>query len=52
MILRRARLPFDNVATSFVVANRAVVVNRVTRSTNHVLEPVPDVSVDGLDVAI
>lgn len=52
MILNRAIEPFDNVATSFVVAKRAVVVNRVTLSTNQVLDPVPDVSVDGLDVAI
>lgn len=52
MILNRAIEPFDNVATSFVVAKRAVVVNRVTLSTNQVLDPVPEVSVDGLDVAI
>jgi outer membrane receptor for Fe3+-dicitrate len=52
MILKRASDPLDNVATSLVVAKRAVVEKSVTRSTNQVLEPVPGVSVEGLDVAI
>ena len=52
IILNRANDPLDNVATSLVVAKRTVVVNRVTRSTNHVLDPVPDVSDEGSDVAI
>lgn len=52
MIRKRANEPLDNVATSLVVAKRTVVVNRVTRSTNHVLDPVPDVSDEGSDVAI
>lgn len=52
MIRKRASEPLDKVATSLVVAKRAVVVKRVTRSTNHVLDPVPDVSVDGSEVAI
>lgn len=51
MIRRRAIDPLDNVATSLVVAKRAVVVNKVTRSTNHVEDPVPDVSFDGFEVA-
>lgn len=52
MILSEARLPFEYVATSFVVAKRTVVVNRVTCSTNHVDEPDGLVSSDGLDSAI
>jgi len=52
IIRKRAKDPFDNVATSFVVANRAVVVNKVTLSTNQVLLPVTDVSCEGIEVAI
>ena len=51
MIRKRAIDPLDNVATSLVVAKRAVVVNKVTRSTNHVEDPVPDVSFEGFEVA-
>ena len=52
MIRRLANDPLEYVATSFVVANLTVVVNNVTRSTNQVEEPLGDVSVLGLDVAI
>ena len=39
-------------ATSLVVANRTVVANKVTRSTNHVEDPLGFVSFLGFDVAI
>ena len=52
MILSCAILPFEYVATSFVVANLTVVVKRVTLSTYHVDDPSGDVSDFGLDVAI
>ena len=52
MIRRPASEPLEYVATSFVVANRTVVVYSETLSTNHVLDPAALVSFSGSEIAI
>ena len=51
MILNLAKLPFEYVATSFVVAKRTVVVYNETFSTNQVLDPDALVSSSGAEMA-